>query len=116
MIYVTHDQVEAMTLATRIVVMDRGAIRQVGTPLGVYERPANRFVAGFLDAPVMAVVDGMLDAAGLFAAAGLALSPPPVWRCRRRPAAWRNRTPARPCWACAPSMSRSAPAAACAAR
>jgi multiple sugar transport system ATP-binding protein len=77
MIYVTHDQVEAMTLATRIVVMDRGAIRQVGTPLDVYERPANRFVAGFLGAPAMAFVDGMLDAAGRFAAAGLALSPAP---------------------------------------
>ena len=45
MIYVTHDQVEAMTLASRIVVMEKGQVQQIGTPLDVYERPANRFVA-----------------------------------------------------------------------
>jgi multiple sugar transport system ATP-binding protein len=75
MIYVTHDQVEAMTLASRIVVMEKGAIQQVGTPLDVYERPANRFVAGFLGAPAMAFVDGALDAAGRFGAAGIDLMP-----------------------------------------
>jgi len=77
MIYVTHDQVEAMTLASRIVVMEGGVIRQVGTPLDVYERPANRFVAGFLGAPAMAFVDGMLDGAGRFAAEGIRLALPP---------------------------------------
>jgi multiple sugar transport system ATP-binding protein len=75
MIYVTHDQVEAMTLASRIVVMEKGAIQQIGTPLDVYERPANRFVAGFLGAPAMAFVDGALDAAGRFAADGVDLLP-----------------------------------------
>jgi multiple sugar transport system ATP-binding protein len=75
MIYVTHDQVEAMTLASRIVVMEKGRIQQIGTPAEVYERPANRFVAGFLGAPPMNFVDGMLDAAGRFQgrAIGLAL-------------------------------------------
>ncbi|AXV16448.1 ABC transporter ATP-binding protein [Neorhizobium sp. SOG26] len=53
MIYVTHDQVEAMTLAHRIVVMRAGKIEQVGTPLDLYNTPANRFVAGFIGAPHM---------------------------------------------------------------
>jgi multiple sugar transport system ATP-binding protein len=75
MIYVTHDQVEAMTLASHIVVMEKGRVQQVGTPLEVYERPANRFVAGFLGAPAMAFVDGRLDGAGHFIAGELALRP-----------------------------------------
>jgi multiple sugar transport system ATP-binding protein len=75
MIYVTHDQVEAMTLASRIVVMQGGEIQQVGTPLDVYERPANRFVAGFLGAPAMAFIDGTLDAQGRFLADGFSLMP-----------------------------------------
>ncbi|HEX2134888.1 MAG TPA: sn-glycerol-3-phosphate ABC transporter ATP-binding protein UgpC [Microvirga sp.] len=53
MIFVTHDQIEAMTMATRIVVMNRGRIEQVGTPLGIYRRPATRFVAGFIGTPSM---------------------------------------------------------------
>lgn len=53
MIYVTHDQVEAMTLATRIVVMNAGIVQQAGTPQEVYENPANRFVAGFIGLPQM---------------------------------------------------------------
>ena len=61
MIYVTHDQAEAMTLATRIVVMQGGRIQQIGTPAEVYERPANRFVAGFLGSPSMNFIDGRLD-------------------------------------------------------
>jgi multiple sugar transport system ATP-binding protein len=75
MIYVTHDQVEAMTLASRIVVMQGGEVQQIGTPLEVYERPANRFVAGFLGAPAMAFVDGQLDGAGRFTAGELAVHP-----------------------------------------
>ena len=51
MIYVTHDQVEAMTLADKIVVMHDGRIEQVGTPIELYSRPANRFVAGFIGSP-----------------------------------------------------------------
>ena len=58
MIYVTHDQVEAMTLADRIVVMRAGRIEQVGTPLDLYNTPANRFVAGFIGAPHMNFLQG----------------------------------------------------------
>jgi multiple sugar transport system ATP-binding protein len=58
MIYVTHDQVEAMTLGDRIVVMNAGRVQQVDTPLALYDRPANRFVAGFIGSPAMNFVDG----------------------------------------------------------
>lgn len=60
MIYVTHDQVEAMTLATRIVVMKSGKIQQIGSPVDVYERPENLFVAGFLGSPGMNFIHGAL--------------------------------------------------------
>jgi multiple sugar transport system ATP-binding protein len=53
MIYVTHDQIEAMTLADRIVVLDKGVISQQGTPLELYNRPANKFVASFIGSPAM---------------------------------------------------------------
>ncbi len=52
-IYVTHDQVEAMTLAHRVAIMDRGVLQQIGTPREVYDRPANLFVAGFMGSPPM---------------------------------------------------------------
>ena len=58
MIYVTHDQVEAMTLADRIVVLRAGRVEQVGRPLDLYRRPINRFVAGFLGSPTMNFVEG----------------------------------------------------------
>jgi ABC-type sugar transport system ATPase subunit len=64
-LYVTHDQTEAMTLGDRIVVVDRGSVQQVGTPLEVYERPANAFVAGFVGAPPMNLLDGRWDGARL---------------------------------------------------
>jgi multiple sugar transport system ATP-binding protein len=73
MIYVTHDQVEAMTLATRIVVMRAGKVQQIGAPAEVYERPANLFVAGFLGAPAMNFIDGRLDTQGCFASSTLTL-------------------------------------------
>ena len=57
-IYVTHDQVEAMTLADRIVVMRDGVIEQVGTPAELYDRPVNKFVAGFLGSPQMNFLSG----------------------------------------------------------
>ncbi len=60
MIYVTHDQVEAMTLATRIVVLRGGQVQQVGSPAEVYQRPANHFVAGFLGSPGMNFLPGRL--------------------------------------------------------
>jgi multiple sugar transport system ATP-binding protein len=56
MIYVTHDQVEAMTLADQIVVLDQGLIEQVGTPIDLYHRPANLFVAGFIGSPKMNLI------------------------------------------------------------
>jgi ABC-type sugar transport system ATPase subunit len=58
MVYVTHDQVEAMTLADRIVVMDKGIVQQVGTPEELYRRPANLFVAGFIGSPKMNFLKG----------------------------------------------------------
>jgi len=64
MIYVTHDQVEAMTLASRVAVMRGGRIQQVGTPGEVYARPANMFVAGFLGSPSMNFIDGEVSAGG----------------------------------------------------
>jgi multiple sugar transport system ATP-binding protein len=59
-IYVTHDQVEAMTMATRIFIMNRGALQQAGAPLEVYKHPANRFVAGFIGSPAMNFIDVVL--------------------------------------------------------
>jgi multiple sugar transport system ATP-binding protein len=56
MIYVTHDQVEAMTMGDRIVVMRDGLIQQIGTPLGLYNNPVNRFVAGFIGSPPMNIM------------------------------------------------------------
>jgi multiple sugar transport system ATP-binding protein len=64
MIYVTHDQIEAMTLADRIVLMNAGRIEQVGTPLDLYERPATRFVAGFLGSPKINFIPAMLVNSG----------------------------------------------------
>jgi multiple sugar transport system ATP-binding protein len=72
MIYVTHDQVEAMTLATRIVVMRGGKVQQIGAPAQVYEQPDNLFVAGFLGAPGMNFIPGTL----LKHRAGLAFNSP----------------------------------------
>lgn len=63
-IYVTHDQVEAMTLADRIVAMNGGAVQQVGTPLDLYDRPTNLFVAGFIGSPAINVLDGILRCDG----------------------------------------------------
>jgi len=75
-IYVTHDQVEAMTLADRIVVLNAGRIEQIGTPLDLYNRPANRFVAGFIGSPRMNFVEGVALGNGqiALATAGGALS------------------------------------------
>jgi len=61
MLYVTHDQVEAMTLGQRIVVLNQGRVQQIGTPLDVYHRPANRFVAGFIGNPPMNFIEGRVE-------------------------------------------------------
>ena len=66
-VYVTHDQIEAMTLADRVVVMNKGVIQQVGTPTDIYDNPANTFVAGFIGSPAMNLVDGRIEA-GVFEA------------------------------------------------
>lgn len=60
MVYVTHDQVEAMSMSHRIVVMNQGVLQQIGTPLEVYRRPATLFVAGFIGSPPMRLIDGAL--------------------------------------------------------
>jgi len=70
MIYVTHDQVEAMTLGDRIVVMNAGRVQQVDTPLALYDHPANRFVAGFIGSPAMNFVEGTVSDRRAFTARG----------------------------------------------
>lgn len=57
-VYVTHDQIEAMTLADRVVVMSKGVVQQVGTPTEIYDNPANTFVAGFIGSPAMNLMEG----------------------------------------------------------
>ena len=79
-VYVTHDQEEAMTLGDRIVVMFGGVIQQVGSPMEVYRRPLNRFVAGFLGTPPMNFVEGLLTGsadAARFEGGGLSIALPP---------------------------------------
>jgi multiple sugar transport system ATP-binding protein len=69
-IYVTHDQIEAMTLADRVVVMNRGVVQQVGTPTEIYDTPANTFVAGFIGSPAMNLMHGTISG-GAFRAEGV---------------------------------------------
>ena len=80
-IYVTHDQVEAMTLGTRVVVMKDGYVQQVGEPLELYGRPANKFVAGFIGSPAMNFVEVSISSDGRWAETeGLRLpAPEKVW-------------------------------------
>jgi multiple sugar transport system ATP-binding protein len=72
-IYVTHDQIEAMTMADQIVVMHDGRVEQIGSPLALYDRPANRFVAGFIGSPAMNFIEGKLDSSFVEAAGGARL-------------------------------------------
>ncbi len=60
-IYVTHDQIEAMTLADRVVVMENGLVQQVGSPTDIYDHPSNTFVAGFIGSPAMNLVEGHVE-------------------------------------------------------
>jgi multiple sugar transport system ATP-binding protein len=76
-IYVTHDQVEAMTLGDRIVVMNHGIIQQIDAPKRVYEHPNNMFVAGFIGMPPMNMLEGSVDATGTFTCDGFCLRIPP---------------------------------------
>ncbi|MEO0654443.1 MAG: ABC transporter ATP-binding protein [Pseudomonadota bacterium] len=59
-VYVTHDQIEAMTLADRVVVMKQGVVQQVGSPTQIYDKPANTFVASFIGSPAMNLIDGQM--------------------------------------------------------
>lgn len=72
-IYVTHDQIEAMTLADRVVVMEKGVVQQVGSPTEIYDRPANTFVASFIGSPAMNLVDGTASG-GVFKAENTEIS------------------------------------------
>jgi multiple sugar transport system ATP-binding protein len=75
-VYVTHDQIEAMTMADKIVVMHAGRVEQVGAPLDLYDRPANLFVAGFIGSPAMSLLRGEVRPGG-FAVGGATLPLPP---------------------------------------
>jgi len=77
MIYVTHDQVEAMTMADQIVVMQGGHIEQIGAPLELYDRPANTFVAGFIGSPAMNFLSGRIQSGSFVTASGAAWPLPP---------------------------------------
>ena len=92
MIYVTHDQVEAMTLADKIVVLRAGRVEQVGKPLDLYHDPDNRFVAGFIGSPAMNFVAGVAEGWAACDAAGLGGS-----RCHRRLPCRRGRRGASAC-------------------
>ena len=86
-VYVTHDQIEAMTMADRIVVMQGGRVEQIGTPLELYDRPANRFVAGFIGSPSMNFIDGEVVADG-FRDTGGSVWPLPPGAATGRPAVY----------------------------
>jgi sn-glycerol 3-phosphate transport system ATP-binding protein len=75
-VYVTHDQVEAMTLAERMIVMSAGLTEQIGAPAEVYQRPATQFVAGFIGSPSMNFLRGRAEAGGLALADGVHLAVP----------------------------------------
>jgi multiple sugar transport system ATP-binding protein len=75
-VYVTHDQIEAMTMADKIVVLHDGLVEQIGAPLDLYERPANLFVAGFIGSPAMNFVHGRIEAGQFRSKAGLTLALP----------------------------------------
>jgi len=100
-VYVTHDQIEAMTMGDRIVVMDQGRVQQIDTPQNLYDHPANQFVAGFIGNPQMNFLDVVVERAGTWNC------PPPrcVWAGRTRfcfltgASSW--------CWACARTASPS---------
>ena len=77
MVYVTHDQVEAMSLGHRIAILNKGRVEQIGTPLEVYDRPASLFCAAFIGSPPMNLIEVELAEGALRAPGGLTLTPPP---------------------------------------
>ena len=101
-VYVTHDQIEAMTMADKIVVMHDGRVEQIGAPLDLYDAPANLFVAGFIGSPAMNMLTGRIDRRRR-----RLRRPATASRCRsagRSPAVPRRRSST----ACAPSRCTSA--------
>ena len=104
-IYVTHDQIEAMTLAHRVAVMNKGVVQQIATPREIYDNPANLFVAGFIGSPPMntlpgsvadgafVIREGRVPIGGFAPRAGRRLRLPPRGRAHRRP---RGRPTSRP--------------------
>ncbi len=108
-IYVTHDQIEAMTMADRIVVMRDGIVEQIGDPLELYDTPVNTFVAGFIGSPAMNIVPGI---ARTPAAARRRSSSTAACGCRCRDGA-RRRTASRCSTACGPSIARWPATTAC---
>ncbi len=106
MIYVTHDQIEAMTLADRIAVMKGGVIQQLDAPQTIYNRPVNRFVAGFLGSPAMNFLDGQAGE-GRSATVQFAFDGRVASRSRPTPSTDGTDDRRRPCSASAPSMSPS---------
>ena len=127
MIYVTHDQIEAMTLADRIVLMNAGQVEQVGAPLELYDRPATQFVAGFLGSPKINLLAGQLIANGgslhfaasdgtslllpspMAASARSHLSAPSPWRSGRSMSPRRPAAPAPAMSGCGPASSSCSP-------
>ena len=92
-LYVTHDQVEAMTLADRLIVMNAGVAEQIDTPLAVYERPATVFVAGFIGSPAMNILRGTVRSGMATLPTGTPVAPAPA---RRRRAGHRRHPPRAP--------------------
>ena len=86
-VYVTHDQIEAMTMADNIVVMHAGRVEQIGSPLELYDRPANQFVAGFIGSPAMNFLPGRVEPGG-FRAEGGSVWPLPSGVADGRPAVY----------------------------
>jgi multiple sugar transport system ATP-binding protein len=72
-VYVTHDQIEALTMADKIVLMHDGVVEQMGPPLELYDRPANRFVAGFIGSPAMNFLDGRIEGGRFVSEGGVSL-------------------------------------------
>ena len=89
-VYVTHDQVEAMTLADRVVVMNHGVIEQVGPPQELYHHPATRFVAGFIGSPAMNFLPARVSDGAIHLPGGAVLPIPPARRDRYAGAAGRD--------------------------
>lgn len=76
-IYVTHDQIEAMTLADQVIVMNKGEVQQIASPLEIYDKPANVFVANFIGSPPMNIIRGTVES-GVFQSEGVSISGAPT--------------------------------------